>query len=306
MIKSSALVVAVFAALSCPSAEAQNARTWVSGAGVDQAGCGAIANPCRTLQYAHNVTNAGGRIDVKDSAGYGAIVIGKAISVIGTGSLAGVLAAPGGNAIAVTAGATDAVVLRGLTIEGGGGAGAGIVLNSAARLDVAESFVQNFATGVLLQPSAGTPKITIVDTTVNGSGKGIFYTPPRGSSAAANITLDRVKVIGNQEGIYIEGIRTSGATRAAITNSLAANNASDGFNLNGANVAIDLSIAENNSGNGFYVEAGTLEIGRSVSVNNEKYGLRNFGGTVSSYKDNRFSRNLQGQTIGTIGTATPF
>ena len=55
-----------------------NVRTWVSGKGVDQAGCGPIANPCRTLQYAHDVTASGGEIDVADGAGYGAVAIAKA------------------------------------------------------------------------------------------------------------------------------------------------------------------------------------------------------------------------------------
>src|SRR4051794_15750079 len=95
-------------------AYALNTRTWISGSGNDQAGCGSIASPCRTLQYAHDNTAPGGEIDVKDSAGYGAVSINKAITIVGGGSLAGVLASAGTIAIRIIAGANDGIVLRGL------------------------------------------------------------------------------------------------------------------------------------------------------------------------------------------------
>lgn len=102
-------------------AYALNNRTWVSGSGTDAAGCGPIATPCRSLQHAHDQTNVGGEIDVKDSAGYGSVVINKAITILDDGSIAGVLAAANASAITVSAGATDDVFLKGLTIEGAGG-----------------------------------------------------------------------------------------------------------------------------------------------------------------------------------------
>ena len=77
-------------------------RTWISGKGVDQAGCGPIATPCCTLQYAHDNTADSGEIDVLDSAGYGSLRIGKSISIVSDGALAGVLApADGGAAIQI-------------------------------------------------------------------------------------------------------------------------------------------------------------------------------------------------------------
>lgn len=126
------------------SASALNARTWISGAGIDQAGCGSIANPCRTLQYAHDNTAAGGEIDVKDSSGYGALVITKSINIVGTGTIAGVLAAPNGNAITINAGANDAVFLGALAIQGGGAGSNGIVFNSAASLTVSHCIIRGF------------------------------------------------------------------------------------------------------------------------------------------------------------------
>ena len=55
---------------------------------------------------------------MKDSAGYGSITITKAVSIVGDGSLAGILASSGQDAITINAGASDVVELRGLKIEG--------------------------------------------------------------------------------------------------------------------------------------------------------------------------------------------
>ena len=71
--KKSILTGAILAGLLSTHAFAANNRTWISGKGVDQAGCGPVATPCRTLQYAHDNTNAGGEINVLDPAGYGSV-----------------------------------------------------------------------------------------------------------------------------------------------------------------------------------------------------------------------------------------
>ena len=97
--------------LAAPAASALNARTWISGKGVDQAGCGPAASPCRSLQYAHDQTSAGGEIDILDAAGYGSLVITKAISIVNDGAgLAGVLAA-GGRAIEINCGSVLIAVI---------------------------------------------------------------------------------------------------------------------------------------------------------------------------------------------------
>lgn len=132
----------LFASMS--SAAPLNTRTWISGAGTDAAGCGPIASPCRTLQYAHDNTAAGGEIDVKDSAGYGSVIITKSIAIIGDGSISGVLAAATQTAITISAASSDTVILRGLTIEGANVAYNGIAFNSGAMLDIANCVSQNF------------------------------------------------------------------------------------------------------------------------------------------------------------------
>src|SRR5262249_54806907 len=100
------------------AAQAQPARVFVSATGSDANPC-TFVSPCRTLQHAHNVVAANGEIDALDPAGYGAVTLTKSISIQGHG-FAGISAASG-NAIAITANATDTVALRGLLIDGVGG-----------------------------------------------------------------------------------------------------------------------------------------------------------------------------------------
>ena len=309
---------AAFVALSAP-AQALNDRTWVSGSGVDQAGCGPVANPCRSLQYAYNNTNSGGEIDVKDSAGYGALDITGAISIVGDGSLAGVLAPATGFGIRITAGSSDKVVLRGLIIEGAGTAFNGVIFRSGGSLDIANCVVQNFAfiggntgSGILLQPTSGTPAISIVNTTVLNNGLyGININPTGSVSVAAQVALDHVNAIRNSTGITVGAYATSGASRVAITNSLAANNQNNGITVGAytnasVKVSVDSAVLEQNGADGIAAGSGTLTIGRSVSVNNGGNGLNATGsGAVFSYKDNHFDGNGGVAVFGTVGTAAP-
>src|SRR5689334_21128692 len=108
--------VLAFGFASAPT-KALGARTFVSGSGSDASSC-TLTTPCRTFAYALTQTAASGEIIVLDSAGYGTVTIAQAVSIINEGNFAGVTVA-GGIAITINAGASDAVLLRGLTIDGG-------------------------------------------------------------------------------------------------------------------------------------------------------------------------------------------
>src|SRR5471030_3063952 len=123
-------------------------RAWVSGKGIDQAGCGAPTAPCRSLQYAHdNIVVAGGEIDVLDPAGYGAITITKSISIVNDGVGTAGVQQPTAHAVAITiqAGPSDAIVLRGLNIQGLGVADSGVFLNSGGQLSIENCSISGFA-----------------------------------------------------------------------------------------------------------------------------------------------------------------
>src|SRR5690348_9618582 len=96
-------------------AHALPARVFVSGTGSDSNAC-TFPAPCRTFQHAHDSVAAGGEIDVLTPAGYGTLIINKAISIQGHG-FSGISAPGGATAIFINAGPSDKINLRGLLID---------------------------------------------------------------------------------------------------------------------------------------------------------------------------------------------
>src|SRR5262252_4661203 len=139
------IVLATALACSLASAPAHaRARVFVASYGNDSNPC-TFGSPCKTFQHAHDVVDAGGEVTAIDSAGFGPISINKSVSITSPdGVEAGVVASAGADAIDINAGANDAVVLRGLTLNGGGVAYNGIVFNSGGSLTVSNCVVQNF------------------------------------------------------------------------------------------------------------------------------------------------------------------
>src|SRR5579884_2892098 len=228
MLKSPSLIaattcVALAVVLSTPVGAAPSAnRAWVSGHGVDQAGCGAPASPCRTFQYTHdNIVASGGEIDVLDPAGYGPITITKALSIVNDGvGVAGVQQGTSGqNAITINAGSGDEVLLRGLEIEGLGTGANGVDLVSAFRLTIVNCAIRRFTSGgVMLMPSSASGGVTvsISNTTLWSNGYGLLAYPQ--GSATVQGTISNVEATGNFEGVYIDGSASSAAGSYLVAN----------------------------------------------------------------------------------------
>src|SRR5215472_4077707 len=101
-------------------AHAQANRTFVSGSGSDANPC-SLGAPCRSFAGALAQTNAGGEIVVLDSAGYGSVTITKSISINAPDGIeGGITVTTATDGITISAGASDVVNLRGLTLTGGG------------------------------------------------------------------------------------------------------------------------------------------------------------------------------------------
>src|SRR5262249_14503371 len=120
MTRSSAFMILLLAACVCAGpAQAQLSRSFVSAASGNDANNGDRPTPCRTLQGAHNKTNADGEIIVLDPGGYGSVMITKSISIVNDGvGEASILVSGGATGIVVNGGAASYVNLRGLTIQG--------------------------------------------------------------------------------------------------------------------------------------------------------------------------------------------
>src|SRR6266545_7501083 len=162
-----AAVVAFVPALT-PSAADAAQRTFVATSGVDLAACSLTA-PCRSFAAALAQTDAGGEIIVLDSGGYGRVTIDKAVSLIAPpGVYAGISAfATDNEGVRVAAGATDKVVLSGLTINGRG-ANTGISIVSGGEVNIERCTIANIDfTGVRI---GGAPRVYVRGTIIRNNG----------------------------------------------------------------------------------------------------------------------------------------
>lgn len=231
MKRSIAFTALVFAALASTPVHAGSNRAWVSGHGTDAAGCGAPSNPCRSFQYVlSSILNPGGEIDVLDPAGYGSMTIPFAVTILnGNGGFTAGVQASSGAAITIAAGASDAITLRGLTIEGLGTAATGIQFNSGGSLELSDSTVTGFTgVGVGFAPSGTQSSLSIKNSKIKGNaganifigslgtglvGAGIFNSQIGGSSNGVTVAAPS----GGTAGVAISNCNVGAGTATAIS-----------------------------------------------------------------------------------------
>ena len=255
-----------FPLLASAPAHAQATRTWVSGVGDDANPCSRTA-PCKTFAGSISKTAAGGEINCLDPGGFGALTITKAITISCEAGTAGVLVA-GTNAFTISAGTSDAVILKGLDIDGDGTGIVGIKFNSGASLIIQDCVIRNFNStsglGIGFNPT-GVSTLLVLNTVVthNGSassGGGIQISPSGGTAKAH---LDKVAVQNN-----FVGIAGVGTASVQIDNSAVTGNLSTAVLASGAGAVV--------------------RIGRSSITNN---GGASVSGNVLSYLDNQVNGN---------------
>lgn len=220
--------------MNATPASALSNRTFVSGVGSDTNPC-TRTSPCRTFQRAHDATSAGGEIAVLDAAGYGPVAINKAISIINDG--AGEAGISQGS-ITINAGASDAISLRGITVNGQGASGNGIDFQSGGALDVLNCNVGGFVgtggssgNGIFIHPSGSTPvAVNIIDTIAdNNANYGIGIAPA--STGTLTMAVKRVVVTSNFNGFNLFAPVSSGGFNVTILDSVASNNGGHGLAL---------------------------------------------------------------------------
>ncbi len=321
----SLIISATFMAFSV-AANAQAQRTFVSAepGTSDNSAC-SRAQPCRTFDAAVTAVASGGEVVALSSGGYGAVTITKSVQLIAP---AGVVAsvtqnASGGNAITVAAGASDTVVLRGLTLNGANNFG--INFDSGAALYVENCVLSGFFRGILFDAPG---KLFVKDTLVRNGFIGIYVSAPSGGTVQA--TLDHIRAENNSSsGVLVAN--SSGATRVSISDSIAAGNSLDGFFISGGSATISRSTAANNGRHGFdagatssptamlldscvatgngdtgvYASSGisvpaTVRVANSVATDNATGFGQNGGSIFESFGNNRARGNRTSDTTGVI------
>jgi hypothetical protein len=294
-------ILATAGALLVNAASAQAApRTFVSPSGNDNGAC-SFGAPCRTFQFAHDQTTAGGTMIVRGSANFGPLTITKSISIDAEGVEALILGASGGAAIIVQAPASAIVSLRGLTIDLFGTANIGIDFRTGGYLRVQDCQIRRGNFGINFASSTPNAELFVSNTTVaDNSVDGIVVRPTEDSSYY-KAALDRVNAENNgSSGIAFHS--GPSVIWAAIRDSVAAGNTNVGIFLrwttgNAILTTIDRTAIVNNGagsgGSGIYAEGlnAVADIGDStVSGNGTGLSPAN-SGRIRSFGTNKVTLN---------------
>ncbi|MFL6538770.1 MAG: right-handed parallel beta-helix repeat-containing protein [Chthoniobacterales bacterium] len=234
-------------------------------------------------------TAPGGEISVLDPGGFGSITINKSLTINGTGTLAGILAASV-NGVVVNAGANDTIILRDIAINGAntglngirfiaGGSlvvdhcsingfrgsttsrGIDVSLNTTGNLKVYNSVVENILEdGIHMTTTAGQVVATIDNTEIMNCGQ-------NGIDAANNVrgAISRTRITHDPAG----GIVTSGS------NSI--------LNLNDVFVSYATVGLQSSSGSAIRVSNSTIA--------QNSTGLSPNGGSIDSFQGNSLIGN---------------
>ena len=289
-----ALCMVVFACNS--QAQAQATRTWVSGVGDDVNPCSRTA-PCKTFAGAISKTAASGEICVMDPGAYGAVNITKSITINGYGHIAGVLASAGTNGITVNAGASDKVILKNMTIIGGGTGADGIRFLAGNQLTVENVQISNFTSDGIEAALTNGGRLFVKDVSITAcGGSGIKISTAAGVSTTS---LDDVRIQNVVNGVEVG----AGSNFVMIQRSSIVSNTSNGV-LAGTSPAVisveNSTIAFNNNGVNANVAGTTLRISGNGIYNNTTGVKFVAGAIVESDGTNKLAGNGSSQAPNSI------
>jgi hypothetical protein len=266
-------------------AGAQASRTWVSGVGDDVNPCSRTA-PCKTFAGAISKTAAGGEIDALDPAGYGAVTITKGITIDGGGGQVASVLVSGTNGIVVQAGPSDVVILRNLRINGIGTGINGIRWLAGKALTVENCDIFGFTTnGIDIAKSDG-GKAFVHNTVVQNVGNsGISVV-----NSTNNVSVD---IDDSRFDLDFLGVFAGAFSRVTVTNSIVSGNGSAGFIASATAGTAELNVTNSTSSNNVTgVQAGggpfpaTTRISNVTLHDNLNGMLTAANGTLKSFGNN--------------------
>ena len=287
-------------------ASAQATRTWVSGVGDDVNPCSRTA-PCKTFAGAISKTASGGEIDALDPAGYGAVTITKAITIDGTGDFASILVS-GTNGVVVSAGVSDVVILRRISINGINSGFSGIRFLGGKGLIVEKCLIDRFkGNGTnshfidVVTTGANTQLVVRDSAMQEATGTGISIAPGGGNVMAM---LDGVRVEH-----AVDGLNVASATKIMVRNSdFSQNPAGSGLTVGQTSVEADIA-ATLFSNNAFGIFAGlsgggpTVRLTNCTITGNTTSGVQiNAPATVTGFQTNLVAGNAGNNTISSVAS----
>jgi hypothetical protein len=271
------------------------ARVFVSVTGADTNDCAMVTTPCRTLDAGITQVDPGGEVIVLTTGSYGGATISKSVRINVPAGLVAFSASP----IVITAGSTDSVAIRGLTLKAlTPGTGTAINLSSGKFLSVENCVIDGWDKGVVALNNFDTPFVTVADTIIrNGNTHGVEAGTSFGEVHAV-IHNSRFENHGSCAVVARAGGRISARETVSIGTNLG------GFGFCGFDIGGRLNcqdcVATGHFFDGFIASTGgTIRVSQSMATDNLRNGFRNVGSTIESLGNNLVTGNA-GDTSGTI------
>jgi hypothetical protein len=289
--------VCIFMALlgDASSSLAQNNRSAVSITGVDTAAC-TVPDPCRTFGVAMSKTNPGAEVVALTTGGYGPFTISNAVSIIAPPSVHAAIAPTSGDGIMIAAAASDRILIRGLHLQSLGG-NIGIRVTSAGSVDIQQTRIIAFGTGIYASVVAPTDLMVEDVTLLRSSAYGIYADCFGAAADRISVTVNRVTILYSGDGVY------AGFNSRFSVNEMVSNSNAKGLDCNYCEASIIHSVFSHNTTSGLLAGFSTAKIyiGYSMVTLNNK-GLEQVGtGLMASLGNNLVADN----TTDVVGTVTP-
>jgi len=283
---------------------ALSAKVFVTPIGKDAVNCGAILTPCKTLAGAVAVVSPGGTVIVLTSGEYGPATITKAVTIEANGVTA--LVQTAGDAITISAGPSDIVTLKGLTLSNGNFQGSGVMINSARAVHIEDCSMRGFTSGVFAFQWSG--QLSLHGTTARNNDSGVNLRSPGG-----RIDAEIDHCVFETNGI---GINVQDGTHTVVRGTASSGNLHGISGQGSFGAALDLTVVDcvvaNNTAIGIASEttdpaSSTLVrvAGSTVTGNQQGFVQATFGGGPAvflSRGDNTVEGNSQGDLNGAIGS----
>jgi hypothetical protein len=287
--------------LVATSASAQVARVFLAGTGNDAGDCTNQTTPCRSLQGAVTACPVNGEIIILDNGGYGGATITKSLTVNASAGIVAFIA----RTITVNIGASDKVVLRGLSMNGVVfGDNSGILFSGGGTLVVENSVIAGFATaggGGINQAAAGS-NLIVNNCEFRNNGTGVRNVT--GSDTNTNTAIENSRFESNLNGVFA----SNGTANVSIRNSDLANNDNNGVFSNSSSqtrpvlIVVDTcTITHNLTGafasTGAAGSATMLVTNSAIHHNVNGIAFSGAGAAVESYGNNRVLANTNQSTF---------
>jgi hypothetical protein len=230
------------------------------------------------------------------------------VSIIYDGSgEAGIFGVLGGPAIYIGAGADDVVSLQALVIDGQSFGSEGIHVRRASAVHIRNCVIRNFeglggGVGISLMPVLNS-RLFVSDSIIFNNGSsvttGAITIRPSGSSASANVVLDRVLLEKNIVGLKVDS-NTGKGVHVIARDSVVSGNAADGILANSAPgkapaiIILERIASANDGRNGILADGPrtTAQLRDSVVTGNDAAISTTNGGQLISHWQNRDNNNI--------------